>query len=132
MCSIGGGDEKEYTLVLKTDISGDGDDDDDGEPAAKETSTVSYEFNFTPASGTHSRQTIAAPFASFKPHYRGRPKQDAPPLDLAAVKRMSFMIRSFFGRPQQEGPFRLFIESVSAVKGDGGGRGGGALAGGGG
>jgi hypothetical protein len=54
------------------------------------------------------------PFKSFNPTYRGRLKKDAPPLDLKKIRRVSIMIRSFFGA--QEGDFSLSIRSIAATK----------------
>ena len=98
----------------------------------KETLRVTYEFSFASASGAHSRQAIAAPFVPFKP-CRGRPKVDVLSLGLVAAKGMGFMIRSFFGQPQQEGhlglslsPFLLPRELMvmAVILGWGRGRGG--------
>lgn len=93
-----------------------------------ETSTVSFEYNFTPAPSS----TVAANFAEFKPFYRGREMEgpDAPRLDLGKVERLSFMVRSFFGDEKQEGGYRLEIVEVGLVKpgewkGEGGGEGAG-------
>ncbi|KAF8541246.1 NADH:ubiquinone oxidoreductase intermediate-associated protein 30 [Trichophaea hybrida] len=105
-----GGNKRVFTLVLKTDIP---EDDSDNEM-----STVSYEYNFTPSQDT-AETTIIAPFSSFKPCYRGRPATDAPPLNISCVKRMSFMVRSFFGKPEQGGKFRLEIESISPTTKEG-------------
>jgi len=105
-----GGNKKVFTLVLKTDIPDD--------PNENEKSTISYEYNFSPFQND-DETTIIAPFSSFKPFYRGRPVPDAPPLDIKNVKRMSFMTRSFFGKPEQEGRFRLEIASVSTTSKEG-------------
>ena len=87
-------------------------------------STVSYEHSFVPADGGG---TAVVPLAAFAPFFRGRPAPGAPALDVAAVRRVAFMVRSFFGDRRQEGRFRLVIESLEVVAGggEGGGTGGG-------
>ncbi|KAK0629102.1 complex I intermediate-associated protein 30-domain-containing protein [Bombardia bombarda] len=94
-------DGKKYTLVLKDTVLSK-------RPDGREQSTVSWEHDFHGDSG---RQVVLR-FADFKPTYRGKPKDDAEPLDWSAVKRVSIMIRSFFG--QQEGDFNLVISSITA------------------
>jgi len=78
---------------------------DDG----REQSTISYEYDFS-ASGNYS---VFIPWAELKPTYRGKEKEDAPPLNTKSIKRWSFMMRSFFG--SQEGDFSVEIRSVKAV-----------------
>jgi hypothetical protein len=69
----------------------------------KPKTTLSYEYNFRPS---HPQP---------KDVYRGR-EVDRPhkALDLGGVKRMSFMVRSFFGK--QNGPFQITVLGVAAVK----------------
>ncbi|KAF7530438.1 hypothetical protein G7054_g9614 [Neopestalotiopsis clavispora] len=107
LLKVRGGDSKKYTLTLK-----------DGEelpkrPDGREQSTVSWEYDFA-AGGKDHNNKLFVPWSDFKPTYRGKPRPDAKPLDLKAVRRVSFMMRSFFG--DQEGPFRLEIESLSVVE----------------
>ncbi|KAI5922384.1 CIA30 family protein [Camillea tinctor] len=94
-------DGKKYTLILK-----------DGtlprRPDGREQSTVSWEYDFT-----CQEAEIDISFDDFKPTYRGRAKPDAEPLNLAGVKRISFMMRSFFG--EQEGPFELELQYIAAI-----------------
>lgn len=78
---------------------------DDG----REQSTISYEYDFS-AAGNYS---IFVPWSELKPTYRGKEKNDAPPLNTKSIKRWSFMMRSFFGG--QEGDFSVEIKSVKAV-----------------
>lgn len=78
---------------------------DDG----REQSTISYEYDFS-AAGNYS---VFVPWSELKPTYRGKEKNDAPPLNTKSVKRWSFMMRSFFGT--QEGDFSVEIRSVKAV-----------------
>jgi len=95
-------DEKQYTLTLKDELlpkSSNG----------REQSTVSWEYDFKVES---DGAKVYVYWDDFKPTYRGREKKDAKPLDLQHVKRISFMMRSFFG--SQEGDFSLSITSVSA------------------
>lgn len=42
--------------------------------------------------------------------YRGRPRNDAPELDLQKIRRWGFMMRSFFG--VQEGVFEVGVRVV--------------------
>lgn len=53
------------------------------------------------------------PFSSFKPTYRGRPADDAEPLDPAKITLWSLMARSNFS--QQSGPFELQLNSMWAL-----------------
>ncbi|CRK20972.1 hypothetical protein HYQ45_006528 [Verticillium longisporum] len=99
--SINHSDGKKYTLTLKDEIL-------PRRPDGREQSTVSWEFDFVhPDSGE-----LFIRWADFKPTYRGKPKPDTPPLDLAHVQRISFMMRSFFG--EQQGDFELAINHVAA------------------
>lgn len=81
--------------------------------------TISYECNFRPSNPQpRDGERIFVPWAAFRPTYRGR-REDydvVPELNLACVKRMSFMVRSFFGK--QSGPFQLTIIGVAAVTGE--------------
>jgi len=124
-------DGKQYTLVLKDTILPQ-------RPDGREQSTISWEYDFVPGS---NEDTIVMPLEAFAPTYRGKPKQDADPLDLTRIKRMSFMMRrlvpclramhtsrgqntlfsanhagcrSFFGR--QQGDFSLTMQYLAAVK----------------
>jgi len=85
--------------------------------SGREQSTVSYEcdFDLPPQTkpGDAVGKTIFIPWQSFNPTYRGRVKKDAKPLDTKKIKRMSIMIRSYFGA--QEGEFSLTIKTISAV-----------------
>jgi len=75
----------------------------------REQSTISYEYDFS-AIGNYS---VFVPWSELKPTYRGKEKNDAPPLDTKGIKRWSFMMRSFFG--DQEGDFSVEIKAVKAV-----------------
>jgi len=50
----------------------------------------------------------------FKAMSRGKPKDDAPELDVGNIRRWSFMMRSFFDK--QSGEFSISIRRVSACK----------------
>lgn len=97
----------------------------------REQATISYEYDF---SVKEEPTAIFIPWSKFIPTYRGKEKEDAPPLDLKNIKRFSIMIRrfvfqflrkhgermvliehnSFFGT--QEGSFSLSVQSITAVK----------------
>lgn len=73
-----------FTLVLKDTVPphyADG--------SGREESTVSYETTFSP----HAGETVYLPFAGLKATYRGRAKEDAPPVNLAGIRRFSLMVR---------------------------------------
>ncbi|KAJ5047323.1 uncharacterized protein L3040_003151 [Drepanopeziza brunnea f. sp. 'multigermtubi'] len=95
-------DEKKYTLTLKDELL-------PKMPNGRDQSTVSWEYDFK--ANPHGGK-IFIQWDEFKPTYRGRDKKDAKPLDLQHVKRISFMMRSFFAT--QEGDFSLSINSLSA------------------
>lgn len=108
--SIEKADSKKYTLILKDELLPK--DPDTG----REQSTVSYEYDFKVETEPTIQKNamISIPWVALKPTYRGKPKDDAPKLDLKKIKRFSIMNRSFFGG--QEGAFSISIKSISAVK----------------
>lgn len=85
-----GGDGKTYTLTLKDEVL-------PKRPDGRDQSTVSWEYDFvSPTSGDGGGpgdQVLYVPWSDFKPTYRGKPKPDAPELDLAHVRRISLMMR---------------------------------------
>ncbi|KAI0483643.1 NADH:ubiquinone oxidoreductase intermediate-associated protein 30 [Xylaria cf. heliscus] len=97
--AIRNGDGKRYTLVVKDEIL-------PKRPDGREQSTISWEYDFI-GKGTE----LDIPWQDLTPTYRGKPKPDAKPLDLACIKRISIMMRSFFG--EQEGPFNLEIRHIA-------------------
>ncbi|TKX23987.1 hypothetical protein C1H76_3925 [Elsinoe australis] len=103
-------DGKKYTLILKDSLLPQNPDN------GREQATTSYEYDFettAPSTVDHpSSQAIYIPWSSFKPTYRGREQDDAKPLKTSSIKRLSIMMRSFFG--SQKGPFSVTISSVSA------------------
>jgi hypothetical protein len=81
-------DGKRYLLTLKDDIPGRRDD-------GREMSGITWEAEFD-ASGTNEAgkaEEVFLPWSAFKATYRGRDKEDAKPLDLKSIKRVSFMMR---------------------------------------
>ncbi|KAI5369493.1 Putative complex I intermediate-associated protein 30 [Septoria linicola] len=108
---ISKGDKKRYTFNLKDELLTP--DPDTG----REQASISYECDFelppqTEPGDTHDK-TVFIPWSSFNATYRGRPKKDAKPIDLKQIKRLSIMMRSFFGT--QEGDFSLSIRSICAL-----------------
>ncbi|KAM0331730.1 hypothetical protein ACHAQA_003409 [Verticillium albo-atrum] len=81
--SIDGSDGKKYTVTLKDEIL-------PRRPDGREQSTVSWEYDFESANAGE----LFVKWSDFKPTYRGKPKPDTAPLDLAHIKRISFMMRS--------------------------------------
>ncbi|KAH7151776.1 complex I intermediate-associated protein 30-domain-containing protein [Dactylonectria estremocensis] len=93
-----------YTLTLKDEIPGDRGD-------GRDQAGISWEADFeAPQEGGD----VLLPWDKFRATYRGRDKEDAKPLDLTSIKRVSFMMRSFFG--QQDGDFELVIHAIVAKK----------------
>ncbi|KAI1434788.1 NADH:ubiquinone oxidoreductase intermediate-associated protein 30 [Xylaria sp. CBS 124048] len=103
--SVAEGDGKKYTLILKDEIlprRADG----------REQSSVSWEYDFV--GGCREASEVDVRWEEFVPTYRGLRKPDAKPLDVASIKRISIMMRSFFG--EQEGPFSILLRHIAAVK----------------
>ncbi|PLB43438.1 NADH:ubiquinone oxidoreductase complex I intermediate-associated protein 30 [Aspergillus steynii IBT 23096] len=96
-------DGKKYTLTLKDTVL-------PKRPDGREQSTINWEYDF--------HATDKGPFVirwkDFRATYRGKDKEDAPPLDRSSIKRISIMMRSFFGT--QEGDFSLEIASIAAIQ----------------
>lgn len=108
-------DSRKYTLTLKDEVL-------PRRPDGRDQSSVSWEYDFVVGAGEDAAAAAAGstkvviPFGDFQPTYRGKPKPDADPLDLKNVKRISFMMRSFFGT--QEGDFSIVFNSVAVEKKD--------------
>lgn len=110
-------DDKTYAFTLKDEIPSKYVDEKTQRP--REEASVSWEFKFTPS--THKEKTskdssngfIIMLWRDFTPTYRGRELKDLKPLDLKNIRRMSLMMRSFFGA--QEGEFSLTLASIEAV-----------------
>ncbi|KAH8598936.1 complex I intermediate-associated protein 30-domain-containing protein [Bisporella sp. PMI_857] len=97
-------DRKRYTFILKNEIlpmSHNG----------REQSTTSWEYDFQLKDS--NIRAVSIDWKDFKPTYRGKQLKDARPLDLKNIRRISLIIRSFFG--DQEGEFSLTVKSISAV-----------------
>lgn len=86
-----GGDGKKYTLTLKDEAV-------PKRPDGRDQSTISWEYDFVSpkeGDGGSGDQVLYIPWGDFKPTYRGKPKPDAPGLDLANVRRISLMMRRY-------------------------------------
>lgn len=84
-----------YTLNLKTTPAKQ-------RPDGRRESTIVYEFDFTMPSSLDKlaagrRLSFDAPWDAFKPTYRGKPAEDAPPLKTENILEWSIMARSNFG-----------------------------------
>ena len=82
-------DTKRYTLILKDSLL---------RPdlaTGREQSTISYEYTFQVTSQALREKfvTIYVPWGELKATYRGKEKENAPPLNIEDVKRMSIMMR---------------------------------------
>jgi len=75
---------KRYTFILKDEIL-------PHRPDGREQSGVSYEYEFHAKQGGGS--VVRIPWGELKATYRGREKEDAEPLDLKRVRRVSLMMR---------------------------------------
>ncbi|KAI9819856.1 MAG: hypothetical protein M1827_006425 [Pycnora praestabilis] len=102
-------DDKQYTLTLKDDLLPPNPEN------GREQSTISYEYDFRVQSQTKERKStiLFIPWDQLKATYRGREKKDAAAPKLKDIKRISLLMRSFFG--SQEGPFSLSLISISAT-----------------
>ncbi|KAF6822093.1 complex I intermediate-associated protein 30 [Colletotrichum plurivorum] len=94
------GDSKKYTLTIKDEIPPPRED-------GRDQSSISWEYDFVCHTGE-----VKIPWGNFRATYRGKAKPDANPLDLSNIKRIGFMMRSFFG--EQEGDFSLVIAHLAA------------------
>ena len=79
-----------YVIQLKMTVPED-------RPDGRRESAITYEWEFDVASSLNDLSTVTAEWKDFKPTYRGRPKDDADPLDPGQVKEWSIMARSNFG-----------------------------------
>lgn len=87
-CSTDGKKGKTFSLTLKNDIL-------PALPDGRDQSTVSWEYDFCvqPEEGDHIKtRRVEMPLSGFKATNRGREVKDAK-LDLANIKRISFMMR---------------------------------------
>ncbi|KAM0794600.1 complex I intermediate-associated protein 30-domain-containing protein [Usnea florida] len=115
----GDGGGKVYTLILK-DEAGAGKREDGRERAG-----VSWEVDFRVGGGEEGRgerdgggggeaSAVWAPWGEFKATYRGKEMEGAGELRTGEVRRIGFMMRSYFGK--QEGEFSLVLRSICARK----------------
>ncbi|KAL8964610.1 MAG: hypothetical protein Q9183_004337 [Haloplaca sp. 2 TL-2023] len=107
------GDGKTYTLILKDELPESQRDD------GRERAGVNWEAEFkASSSGANSEGAEASslkvwlPWDSFKATYRGKDKKDAGELKTGEIRRIGFMMRSYFGT--QHGDFKLKLRSLSA------------------
>lgn len=105
---------KRYTLIFKDSVL-------PKSPNGREQSTISYEYDFQATDATvagegEATKQIFFPWNALKATYRGREKPDAPTLNLSGIRRISIMIRSFFGT--QEGDFSIEITSIALAHAD--------------
>ncbi|KAF2120626.1 complex I intermediate-associated protein 30-domain-containing protein [Lophiotrema nucula] len=107
--NLGKSDGKRYTFILKDELLPKSPEN------GREQSTISYEYDFdvNDDSAMAESSFVFVQWKDLKPTYRGKVKKDAPKLDKTNVKRVSIMMRSFFG--DQEGDFSLTIKSITAV-----------------
>ncbi|KAL7811506.1 complex I intermediate-associated protein 30 domain-containing protein [Trichoderma aethiopicum] len=105
--SVAQADEKRYALTLKDEIPPRRDD-------GRQEAGISWEAVFkVPQEGSqYDMKKVYLPWSAFKPTYRGRPKPDAKPLDLAHIKRVGLMMRSFFD--EQDGDFSIDFHAIAA------------------
>ncbi|OAG41692.1 hypothetical protein AYO21_04156 [Fonsecaea monophora] len=113
-------DDNVYTLILKDELLPPNASD------GREQATVSWEYDFSKSkcrpfpqidssttTTTSSYQSVFVPWDHFKPTYRGKLVNTPKSLDLSNIKRVSIMIRSFFG--SQHGDFHVRVLSLVAV-----------------
>lgn len=82
---------KTYTIVLKDELL-------PVDPkTGRDQATTSWEYDFAVGEpiGIYNQEVvvITIPWADFKPTYRGKPKPNAGSLNIANIKRLSFMMR---------------------------------------
>ncbi|KAJ4514274.1 hypothetical protein HRR83_006773 [Exophiala dermatitidis] len=105
-------DNHVYTLILKDHLLPPNRDN------GREQSTMSWEFDFSTADSVPAGdddttyRSLFIPWGRFRPTYRGKSYRSSKPLDVSDIRRVSIMIRSFFG--SQQGEFRLRIHSLTA------------------
>nr|POE54916.1 uncharacterized protein c9e9.15 [Quercus suber] len=109
--AVAKGDKKRYTFILKDELLPPSEN-------GREQAVISWEVDFElppqTEPGDAKDKFVFVPWKAFNPTYRGKPKKDAKPLDLKSIKRVSIMMRSFFG--SQDGDFSLSITSIKALK----------------
>ncbi|RAK95813.1 CIA30 family protein [Aspergillus ibericus CBS 121593] len=104
--SIPNADNKTYTLNLKDELP-------ERRPGGRERSGVVWEVDFK---GPRDGGKVRVGWEDFKATYRGREVRGGRKLDLAGVRRVGIMVRSFFG--EQEGAFELEVEWIKGIQVD--------------
>ncbi|MDH4043602.1 MAG: CIA30 family protein [Gemmatimonadota bacterium] len=94
------GDGRRYQVRLRTDARFDG---------------LAYQAEFD--TDRDAWTTVVLPFAAFTPTLRGYVPRNAPPLDPGAVRQFGFLLGD-----KREGPFKLEVSPVVAVRELPGGR----------
>ncbi|KAI4265989.1 MAG: hypothetical protein L6R38_009028 [Xanthoria sp. 2 TBL-2021] len=112
---VGASDGKVYTLILKDEEAQDKRDD------GREKAGLNWEADFRANKGSQGpageevvRKNVWIPWSDLKPTYRGKKKDDAGLFKPGEIRRIGFMMRSFFGT--QQGDFRLELRSITARK----------------
>ncbi|KAL4869543.1 hypothetical protein BDV12DRAFT_167579, partial [Aspergillus spectabilis] len=99
-------DGKQYTLIMKDEILPE-------RPDGRERSSLSWEAHFR-VDATRGERVVRIRWDDLKSTYRGKKVDAEKPLNLKSIKRLSIMMRSFFGT--QEGSFSLSIASISTLE----------------
>jgi hypothetical protein len=107
-----GGGGKKYTLLLKDNIP-------DRRRDGRERSAVCWEVDFRAKRPAGSEGTTLRHYfkwSDFRATYRGRdcPDHEKKKLNISGIKRIGFMVRSFFN--EQSGDISLDIESLAAYR----------------
>ncbi|OQD71325.1 hypothetical protein PENPOL_c001G06087 [Penicillium polonicum] len=97
-------DGNRYTFSLTDEIP-------QQRPEGREQSALVWEYDFCASETGHE---VRLSWKDLKPTYRGKPVEDARPLDLSHIRRFRIMIRSFFGA--QQGDFSLNIQSIGLFR----------------
>ncbi|KAL8739065.1 MAG: hypothetical protein Q9181_000247 [Wetmoreana brouardii] len=101
------GDGKVYTLIVRDEKPQDKRED------GRERAGVNWEAEFRASeSGEVGGKKVWIPWSAFKATYRGKEKEDTGKLKTGEIRRVGFMMRSYFG--MQQGDFRLELRSISA------------------
>ncbi|KAL8722544.1 MAG: hypothetical protein Q9225_001012 [Loekoesia sp. 1 TL-2023] len=108
-------DGKIYTLVLKDEELQDKRDD------GRERASINWEAEFRVPKGEKDEiageadgRKVWVPWSALKATYRGKEKEDAGELKTGEIRRVGFVMRSYFGT--QKGDFRLELRSIRASK----------------
>ncbi|KAI4233587.1 MAG: hypothetical protein L6R40_007038 [Gallowayella cf. fulva] len=108
---VGAGDGKVYTLILRDEEPLDKRDD------GRERAGVNWEAEFRVNENSEDSgkgKKVWVPWSALKATYRGRKKKDAGNFKPGEIRRIGFMMRSYFGT--QHGDFRLELRTITAKK----------------